>query len=249
MDQIQESLKDLGLSGKQVTIYCTLLSIGKGSAQEIAHEAGLKRSTTYAVLEELIGTGLALLIPNSKKKLYRALSPHLLLEKRKTRLRNLEKIVPEVEAMLRDKGMYEKPHVMFFEGIEGIKKIVEYNLEELQGGELKEFLLTVDEETLKKFGKFFNRYDKKLQKLGIKERGISPDTQEVKDYNEKYREGNNAIKIVSKETWNSNVAIEIGNTFVKFYDLKNLQGIVIQNSAIAEAMSQIFEMSWKGVSE
>ena len=72
---ITEAVATLGLNDKQSAVYIALLQLGKGSAYGIADKSGLKRPTTYVIVEELIAKGLAERIPRARKQQYRAISP------------------------------------------------------------------------------------------------------------------------------------------------------------------------------
>ncbi len=50
---------------------------------------------------------------------------------------------------------------------------------------------------------------------------------------------------ISPDEYSSDVAIEISNNFVRFFDPVNLQALIIENPAIAKTMNEIFELVWK----
>ena len=50
-------LKNLGLNDKEANIYLALLQLGKSTATKIAKKSGLKRPTTYVIIEQLIDKG------------------------------------------------------------------------------------------------------------------------------------------------------------------------------------------------
>ena len=47
-------LKNLGLSEKAAQVYLASLELGEAPVQKLAERAGLKRTTVYYVLEELV---------------------------------------------------------------------------------------------------------------------------------------------------------------------------------------------------
>ncbi len=51
---MKNTLKDLGLSSKEIDIYLTLLPIGKASASVIAYRTGISRSTAKYICNQLV---------------------------------------------------------------------------------------------------------------------------------------------------------------------------------------------------
>lgn len=118
-------LKDIGLSDKEAAVYLALLSFDKALIADISEKAGVKRPTTYVVLESLAKKGLVSEVNEGKKTYYMAEPPeklelfverqiHLLEENKKS----LDIIVPQLKGMRREEG--EKPLVQFYEGKEGV---------------------------------------------------------------------------------------------------------------------------------
>lgn len=50
---IENTLNSLGLSPNEAKVYLAALEMGTASAQDIAHKAGVIRTTGYSVLERL----------------------------------------------------------------------------------------------------------------------------------------------------------------------------------------------------
>lgn len=250
MELITKSLEQIGLSEKQVAVYTTLLSIGRGSAERIARHANIKRTTIYVILDELEKLGLIYTILDKARKLYRPLSPEFLISNKSKELNEVSKIVPQVEAMLRKEGVKDKPRVLYFQGVDGFKRTVEYKMEDLRDGRLKSFMGSTDKETLALFGDYFHQYNKKLLRMNTKEQGISPDTPEVAEFNKDYRGGekypNMDIQVLPADLYNPSVSVEIGPAWVKIYDFKNLQSLVIESEAVAESWEQIFNLARMG---
>ena len=122
---LEKYLKDLGLSDKEAAIYIALLSFDKVTIADIAKKAGVKRPTTYVILEALAKKGLVSESSVGKKTFYIAEPPeklelflerqiHLLEENKKS----LNLIIPQLKSIQREEG--EKPLVQFFDGKEGV---------------------------------------------------------------------------------------------------------------------------------
>lgn len=239
----QDSIISLGFSEKEAQVYLALLEIGIGSAVTIARKAAIKRPTTYVVLDELIQRGAVITVPQSDKKLYRAIPPKILFETIEERLRQAKAMLPEIEALAATESY--KPKVLFFEGIGGVKEVLKYGMDELAGKEIKGFYAKTSSEIMKRFDNY-QEYNAYLKKNKIQMRGIAPKDQSLKPFRKSDEDFGRNFKEVDKEKYSSDVAIEIGETFVRFFDPVNLQALVIENPAITKTLSQIFEMIWRG---
>ena len=128
-EELVSHLEDLGLSEKESRVYLANLSLGPSSVQKIADYAGIKRVTTYVILESLVNLGLASQSIKGKKTFFIAEDPvslNRLISKREEELKdqkqNLETILPELKDL---KSLpSESPGVRFYDSAEGIRSIM-----------------------------------------------------------------------------------------------------------------------------
>ena len=239
----QEAIQTLGLSEKEALVYLALLELGTGSAYKVAVRSGLKRPTAYVLLDELVSKGIIAKIPYSKTKLYRAKQPSFLFEEAREQLKEAEKELPKIQASAKDEAY--KPQVFLYEGVEGIKEILDYKIEEMRDKTIYGFYATASNDIQKRFG-YFKEEENKRKKMNILVKGIAPDDpKNLKQYRDTDKLAGREIKILSKEVYSSNISIEIGDNWVKTNDFENLQGLIIENPAFAKTMREIFEIIWK----
>ncbi len=241
--ELQEALQAIGLNEKESAVYLALLQLGRGSAYSIAAKSKLKNPTTYVILDELIRKGLVQRVPRVRKQLYVAISPEQAFAAAQEKLSLAKHKLPELLALT--KGEKAKVSAVYFEGIEGIKQLMEYRLKEMQGQEMVAFWATdvnADPE-LKAY--FKDEWASKMQRLGIKMRGIAPNDPTLEHYREADEAFNREIKIIPPEQYSSEVAIDVVGDIVRIQDYKNLQGIAIESPDVAKTMREIFEMVWK----
>lgn len=243
MGKIEEALQNIGLNEKQALVYTSLLQLGNGTAYKIAKKSGLKRPTVYVVLEELRQKELVLKIPYPKKQIYSAKSPEDLIADSEDKLRKVKSVLPELLALFKGEEKPKKPSVMYFEGLNGIKELLNFGLGKVENGEIVGFNAHT-EGVSKEVENIFDEYNRKLKNKNVKVRGIVPDHPSLKGYREKDREFNRNIKIVPFEKYSSDVSIDIGPDFVRILMFKDLQGVIIENKNLAMALKQIFEMQW-----
>lgn len=130
----ENALKGLGLTDHEAGVYLALLRLGPSSVLKIAHEAVLKRPTTYLVLDSLAKQGLVSIVPQEKKKLFVALSPEFLKEKAERTAREISAIVPEL--LSEWKTTSPRPSVRFFDTKEGLLNVYREISESDKDGEV-----------------------------------------------------------------------------------------------------------------
>jgi sugar-specific transcriptional regulator TrmB len=243
---ISESLATLGLNEKQSAIYVALLQLGRGSAYSIADKAGIKRPTAYVILGELIEKGLVSQVPRARKKLYVAVSPEQAFASADERLTLAKQKLPELLAMT--KGADSKVSVLFFEGLKGIKQVMEYKRDEDKGKEFVGFYAT-SANLPKGLTEYFDEWNEKNRRRKITMRGIVPDHDSLEQYRENDVRHGRKMKVVPHSELSSEVAIDISERIVRIHDYKNLQGIAIENADVAKTLREVFEMLWSRIPE
>src|SRR5690606_32232995 len=98
-----EQLISLGLNEKEAKVYLTLLSMNRATAYYVALKSGLKKPTTYVILEDLIKKGFVLKVPQEKKSLYMAKSPQECIALIQQKINEAKDILPELMAMQKKK--------------------------------------------------------------------------------------------------------------------------------------------------
>ena len=128
-DQLAVQLEDLGLSEKEARVYLASLSVGPAGFQKLAEQSGIKRVTTYVILESLINLGLMSQSTKGKKTVYIAEQPaslKRLLDKKEQAIRDqklhFEELLPLLASLQNQSP--DVPNVRFYEGVEGVRSIV-----------------------------------------------------------------------------------------------------------------------------
>ena len=81
---IENELKKLGLSEKEIKVYLALLELGEAAVQKISQKSKVNRATTYVILEGLAKKNLVSEIEKKGKTLYGAQDPEFLFNLFKT---------------------------------------------------------------------------------------------------------------------------------------------------------------------
>lgn len=240
--QIIEALQNLGLNEKEARVYMALLSLGRSSAYVIADEAGLKKPTTYVILGNLMKKGLVNKIPRARKQMFSAKSPDEFFAESEERLRVAKSVLPQLAAIA------EKPEknfkTFFYEGEKEIMKMLSKINKRMVGKEIIAFYAREPENLSQEMRDFFHEWNEETKKLGVKVRGVTPDDPSLSWYKERTEYFGYKIKYLDPKIYSSDCSFEIGDTFLQIFFLRYMQGILIENPDIANAMRQIFEMIW-----
>ncbi len=144
-EQLIKHIEELGLSNKESRVYLANLMLGPAGVQQIADTSGIKRVTTYVILESLVSLGLVSQITKAKKTLFNAEAPenlNRLLEKREQSLKDqkqhLKGLLPDLNALKLDPKVL--PDVKFYEGVEGIKTVFKTFINESKATGVEELL-------------------------------------------------------------------------------------------------------------
>jgi predicted transcriptional regulator len=127
-DKLVSHVEELGLSNKEARVYLACLALGAAPVQKIADESGIKRVTTYVILESLAGLGLVSQSSRGKKTFFVAEDPinlERLIEKREEELGeqklNFSHILPDLKSLKAQPK--DSPSVKFYDSANGIKTI------------------------------------------------------------------------------------------------------------------------------
>lgn len=238
-------LEQLGLEGKQALVYAALLELGTASVMSIAKKAGLKRPTSYLILDELESKGLVSQVPQVRKTLFVAEAP----EKLQTELRKKQELLalamPQLEAVYNARK--DKPKVQMFSGSVGVQQVYDLifksgavwffgtirEVSKLNPGGLKEFL-------------------KKTKESKVEVREILSDTKEDREYASLWRGNSNShlIRFLPKEIkYSVSDSAIFGDNIVFFSFHPQIFGVMISSREVSGTAKAMFELAWQSARE
>ncbi|MDP2837949.1 MAG: helix-turn-helix domain-containing protein, partial [Candidatus Moranbacteria bacterium] len=177
MEHLIEPLKNLGLTDKEARIYLALLQVGPATPYQIAKKAQIKRPTAYVIAEELVEKGLIVHIPGESPRRYIARTPDSFFEDAENKLSQAKHILPELRSL--QKGVEEKPSILYFEGVNGIELALMHRVKELHNTEVVGFYADAALVSPSLLGttEAYNQYRVRHH---ITSRGIVTDTEELR---------------------------------------------------------------------
>jgi HTH-type transcriptional regulator, sugar sensing transcriptional regulator len=124
---IESKLAALGLDEKEQRFYLAALQLGSAPVTEIANRAGVTRTNGYDLLQRLERRGLLTQISGNGARHVVAEDPSVLIGHWEQTRSMLDSLVPELKSLFN--GAQLKPRIRFYEGAEGIEKVLWETLE------------------------------------------------------------------------------------------------------------------------
>lgn len=233
MSKIFEILKDLGFEEREIKIYITLIRLGDSPALKISKETGIDRTTTYDILERLIGKGIVSSYIKNKSKHFCALVPDRLLHYFKEKYSSLENILPELKKISNQTPEIVKCELFYGkEGLKSVGKDIVDNTKEYRvigiRKEYEEILGYFNEQAIIKLDQF------KAKEIAIVEKNAK--FKKLKDGEYKYLDK----KILSPIT-----TLIYKNKVVFFIWKEPYFAVSIENRELAKAQIEYFNLLWK----
>lgn len=251
-EQLISQIEDLGLSNKEARVYVANLILGPAGVQQIADTSGIKRVTTYVILESLVGLGLVSQTSKAKKTLFNAEAPEnlqRLLEKKeqsiKEQKQQLTELLPQLGSL---KTLpHDAPTVKLYDSAEGLRTLIrDYIASHTKSGDqiygmsnmdlLHDFFPEIQE----------NQGNPDRLKSGVSSKLIytsskgpimaTTDTQSKRQ-----------SRYVSADEYPINSDMTIVNDSVVLMSLSGHRplGVTIQSKEIAKGLKVLFELAWE----
>ncbi len=235
-------LESIGLTDVQAQLYLAGLQLSSGPASEYAKVTGINRITAYNILEELVRNGRFTLVKKARGKWYAPVAPEYLAVEARKNADALHRSLPELRSLQGKKE--RRPHVRFFEGWEGVRKVYEDTLT------AKSELLNFSNSAI--IRKYWENYDEEYVaervKRGVHLRGIAPDDPTGRKVHGEDREKLREFRLVSARDFDFTNEINIYDSKVaicSFASQPDMFGVIIESKEVAETQRQIFEMAWR----
>lgn len=242
--ELLETLRGFGLTKNEASVYLALLQIGPSPVLQVSRGTGLKRPTTYLILDDLMNRGLVALVPQEKKRLYIALPPERLAEQAERRLDSMREILPELRALYRTQTA--KPSVQLFESRDGMMSVYE----EITNFRTTEVLSFFSVEAIQKeFKESFDVFIRSLKegRMTLREIVYTKDTrhyyiQRTKNLpNHKMRFTDPKNKFMTDNF--------IYGDKVALFSFKKRFAATIESDEVTQSLRSLFELAWGSAQE
>ncbi len=245
MEHLLTPLKGLGLSDKEARVYLALLQLGPATPYRIAKKSRLKRPTAYVIAEELVEKGLIVHVPGEEPKRYIARTPESFLESSEQKIQNVRKILPELKSL--QGGTSEKPSVLYYEGVEGLRQAYEYKQKELHHTRIVGFFASA-EDISPEVNQVFFEWNDYRERHDITVQGLTVDSVTLAPYAKWLTSATAEFKFLPEHMYHAKVSVECCNdTFVRIVLMESVQTLIIESPKLASALHQVFAIVWSGL--
>lgn len=245
-------INKLGLSLVQSELLNSLLTLGPDKASNLAKKTKRPRGVAYKGLEELINLKLVSKTENLKKiTIYSAEHPSYLENIIEQREKDLKREKDEFFNNLPDlvsafNLISNKPGVRFYEGEEGVKKVL---MDTLTSNPEKKLYTFSDVASYADYlGEWnTNHYAVQRKKLNVYEEVIIPDNKKALDYMKGYKSNDiTDIIFIDHKSYPFSTEINIYNNKVSFVTFRPdfMIGVIIENEDIFKSFLSIFKFIW-----
>lgn len=243
---LQKTLEQIGFNNKEARIYVQLLSSGPVLIQQISDLTGIKRTTLYLILEQMISKGWLSIVIAGKRKKYQAEAPEKIAAYLKQKQLDFAHIAPALTG-LTTKEVQFKPLIKFYQGKDGIKAIYEDSLAACQSGD--EILAYGGLESIFSImPQYTQSYIQRRAQKGILLRGIGQLTKEGDNLLKNDQQDLRISKLVPKDQFDIKIEKMIYKDRLVIASYQGyLSAILIQSKVLADAERATFELIWKGL--
>jgi sugar-specific transcriptional regulator TrmB len=251
MNDLNEALKEFGLTGTEADVYLAGLARPAIDVQTLVRQTGIKRPTVYHALETLMQKGLASKHGTARKLEFAMTSPDRLERLLEQEIENIQKRrerLKQVVPLLKQHTQTEtapSTNVVQYEGIEGIKNVVE---EALYCRSRRWDLLAPSKNFFSEFDRAYGRYfletrlkrgitARTLWERGAKEIGRPLTAEELRQRDPRY------LPKSLQGTFKS-VIILFDDKAAIVSSLQGLSAILIQSKEAHEMLTAMFNGLW-----
>ncbi|MBI5422155.1 hypothetical protein HZA44_03400, partial [Candidatus Peregrinibacteria bacterium] len=220
-------LTNLGLEDKEAQLYVSLVVLGEASVLALSRKSGVNRASIYYILDKMKKRGLVTHLKKKGTDLYSSVDPDLVLAQFQSRVQDLQAAVPELKALVNQNG--QRPHVRFYEGLNGIKAMLADSLTAKT-----EILSTTNPETLKRlWPEYDEEYSKRRATGNLPLRALAPNDEHGRKAKTEDKKFNRELRLVDPNTLSLGSEITIYDDKVAMTSLTGeLFGVLIENPAL-----------------
>ncbi len=240
----QKILENIGLSKAETMVYLAALELGESLYKNLAEKAGIKRPTLYEIIPKLLEKGLLTETIKGKRKYIAAEDIDSYLVTKKQQLDEVQNIVPELRMLLATSA--SKPKILFYEGVEGIKKVYHDHL--LQRRPILE--LVGIENIHPEIQKYINDYyipERARRKIDLKMLISGPTKADIFNMKTNSLE-RREVRNISDQLLQTPLGLDIyGDSISITLHRKDSEmiGLIIRSKEISTTLRSIFDFMWK----
>jgi|SRR3989344_8054876 len=239
------SLKELGLTEGQISVYSAVLEKGISTLNNIHEKTGIERRNIYDILNKLIEKGMISYTIEKGKRTYQCTHPNKIKEeihKKEASLKELESQLPDIKELFN----LSKPEIdsEIYRGLESIKSLMneflEYDTYWIGGNS------GIESTALNIWFKHWMEKRKECKKMmydlvsyGTSLEGLDP--KNIKEHKKMYYE----YQSLPKGFYTPLVIVIFGNKVAQILWNQQPFAIVIESKEVKDSFMKFFDYFWK----
>jgi sugar-specific transcriptional regulator TrmB len=245
MNLVHENLEKLGINGKEIEVYLAVLKMEKASVIQLAKATGLKRTTIYHCLDDLLIKGLVTKMEKDGKRFFFAENPqegfeNIVREKKEA----VQAILPELKSIF-GAGVFQ-PEIKIYRHKSGLRKLFDEILDSME----KDLPYYISDFNLEELlgEKYVDDWVRRRIKLRLKSRSLrsfqyKPLREEGMLHSQQLRE----VRFLPEKVQIKPFVCIYGNKVAVISSKEENLGFVINSKDFAEAQRAIFELLWNAI--
>ena len=238
---LYKQLEDAGLNETEAKIYLAALELGETSVSRIATKSGVKRTTVYLSMENLMKKGLMSAIKKDGKINYFAEDPRNLEQIMEERKKRIARLMPQLLSFTN--LIDRKPTIRYFEETAGIKEV----LKDVLNYPKNEACIMYSDSYITDFETTFfsDYYIPERIKKRIFVRKLLTQSEKLSAIDRTNVSLLQKTRFLPKETFNMEIEILIyGNDKVSIISFEEKIALIIESQKIHSSLKSIFETMW-----
>ena len=231
-----EILQVTGLKEREAEAYLALLELGKGTANQIAQKTGMQRPNCYAVLDSLVRSGFASLLP-SEKRIYVPVDPQKLADQLQQKQSVFNTMLPHLRGLYQSSS--SKPRLQFYEGTSSLISLYDEVLLE------DEYACLFTPQLIdSQFADYMESFCRRVKEKNITARDLIV-AKEIPSYYTKYFAGlNQEVRLLQDAApLDADVIVTKTRLLIVNY-IGSIYALVIEDPAVIRSFQLLFENSW-----
>jgi len=243
MQDIKQTLKELGLEDGEVALYLASLKLGGTGMSELAREAQIKRTSAYVIFQALEKKGLMGSFKMRSGLKFVATAPDFLLKKTEKQFEDLKILLPQLNSLSQKPD--QKPQITYYEGKEGYLLASEDSLRYQNStirhiGSISEIHKIIGEDWDLNYY-IPTRLKKRIGFKALYFKSQMPESFLAANHQELLRE----VKYLPENHLYNSSKLIYGNKVAIFSSQKELITVIIESPDIANGEKQNFDVIWE----
>lgn len=235
---VLHTLQSAGLSDKQSRVYTALLEHGALGVSAIAEAAGIKRTITYVVLDELQAKGFATRVSGARKNLFAAVDPNAIASELEKTTREFVEMLPIMRGL---QNTSAKPFITFYTGPLGAK----HAFEQIRKPKVARFALSIATAELyipEEVARWRRLYELKKVRGGSKH--LLTESPQDRDYATLLRAAGQEVRFLPKNTaFDIDFVLADNRVYLTSFQ-DSVQVSVVDQIGFYQTLCTIFDLAW-----